>query len=705
MPPISPISGAVTIHPNSEALSTAPRVPEYTDAHRRHQMFRRQRMIAARDMRNMKQSKFDDMTFDQWWSKNELADNSYIKPRTAKGDTEINMGVTRDKDNTLLALALKFDYEPAAQVFDDEDTMMQDLAEDVEDLIFKSRQIEMYRDKAKHIYRGMLTFGTQLVEELYIEQWTMEKVLKGHVGDKSASWTEKLTKSFEGCIAKPWDLRKCFPGDINKYFMNGPLGQPFFFTVEYLDYDTTNTIYGEWDMWDCVPTAFSMTPEIQTAQIFSNSWSLQPVTRYQVEIIKYYDPIANEFGVTLNGIDMLPVQEKTVKKNGVDVNLVSGFPLTAISPSGAIPFGKFDNEPMHNFFYSKSVPSKTRVIADVEDMVVKLMILGMKQMRRPPKGNKGSRVVTSDIFLPGQITNDIREGQLFDILPNQPGIQPAEFSFYEAMKVARDENSITRNFSGQGQDTNTATQAIQDKEQQMDKVALMIDGIISGEQQLFWLRTYNIFENWTKPIDQEIDQIKKEVIDKYRTVSMQKEIDGKNKAHKIVNFSTKAIPGSTPMEQSMHVHQQELHAGTPVLSNEADRTHPYVGNNEVRISYLNPEVLRSMKLTWYYTVTPMAKNNDSLGQMMFAKAIQDAMTFFGPESLNVAKLKRKYAIKYGVEYETFFVDEETLQTQQMQMQAQQPQDPNAQGVSMPGAKPTIGNMAQGAKPQVGAVMK
>jgi len=99
----------------------------------------------------------------------------------------------------------------------------------------------------------------------------------------------------------------------------------------------------------------------------------------------------------------------------------------------------------------------------------------------------------------------------------------------------------------------------------------------------------------------------------------------------------------------------------------------------------------------------MAKNNDSLGQMMFAKAIQDAMTFFGPESLNVAKLKRKYAIKYGVEYETFFVDEETLQTQQMQMQAQQ--DPNAQGVSMPGAKPTIGKMAQGAKMQVGAIMR
>lgn len=679
-----PQSGENTLHPNSEQTSLS--VKKLSVAHMKHVEFRRARMSAARDARAMKNYKFDDMTFDQWWEKCELADNSYIKPRTNKGDTEINMGVVRDKENTLLSLAMKYNYIPSAQVFNENDDIIADLAEDAEDLVTKSLHIEVFREKAKHIIRGMLTFGTQMVEELYLERWSVEKVLSGHVGSNASTWTDKLIKTYDGCISKPWDLRKCYFGDINKFYMNGPLGQPYFFTAEYLDYDSTKAIYGEWDMWEYVPTDVNSTPEAISASGFKTGWSLQPLTRNQCEITRYYDPIANEYAISINGIDMLPIQEKEIVSKGVTRTLISGFPLTAISPSGAIPFSKWDNEAMHNFAYSKSVPSKTRVIADVEDMVVKLMILGMKQMRRPPKGNKSSKVFSSDIFLPGTITNDIREGELFDLLPNQAGIQPAEFSFYEAMKQARDENSTTRNFGGQGNSGDTATQVIQDKEQQMDKVALMLDGVMSGYQQLFWLRTYNIFANWTKPIDQEIDTLRKEVKDIYRHVTLEKEIEGQTKAEKNMRFTTESVPGETPELQSQYVHQEELTTGK-------------AKGKEMRISYLNPVQLKSMKLNWYYTVTPEAKNNDSMAQMMFAKAISDAIMFFGPESLNVAKLKRKYAIKYGIEFDTLFLDEEVLE-QQQQLLMQQQAD-----VTVPGAKPTIANTAQKKTPQLGTVMK
>lgn len=83
-----------------------------------------------------------------------------------------------------------------------------------------------------------------------------------------------------------------------------------------------------------------------------------------------------------------------------------------------------------------------------------------------------------------------------------------------------------------------------------------------------------------------------------------------------------------------------------------------------------------------------------MGQMMFAKAITDAINFFGPQSLNVAKLKRKYAIKYNVDYESFFTDEQTLASQQQQILA-------SGGVTPPGAPagaPTIGSVAQGKSP-------
>lgn len=672
----------MTLHPNSEQPSGA-RVPDYSEAQRKYILFKRQRMRAARDSRDMPDYRFDDMTFLQNWDKNDRADNSYIKPRLNKGDTEVNMGIVRDKDNTLLALALKYDYEPTAQVFDDNDDMIQDLAESAEDLVRKSLHIEDDNEKVKSIYRGMLTYGLQVVEEVYLERWRMDKVLTGVMGAKGTAWTEKLIKVYEGCLQRPWDLRKCYFGNKNVEYMNGPLGQPYFFTVEYLSYDETKAIYGEWDMWNCVPNIFTMTAEIQTGSTYQSTWSLQPLNQYQVEIIKYYDPTANEFAITLNGIDMLPIQEKEmVDVKGVKKTYISGFPLTAVSPSGAIPFALYNPEPINGFIFGKSTPAKTRVIADVEDMTVKLMILGMKQMRRPPTGNRSNRVFSGDIFLPGQMTSDVREGEIFNLLPQQAGIQPAEFSFYEAMKKGRDEISTTRGFSGTGADMGTATQAIQDKEQQMDKVALMLDGITRGRQQMYWLRTYNIFANWTKVIDKDIDADKKEVRDLYNSYTIPKVIDGHKNAHKKIHFTTKKIPGNTPFEQSIYVHQQELD-GTEAT------------NTEMRIAYLNPETLKQMKLTWYYSVTPVARNNDSLGQMMFGKAISDAIAFFGPQSLNVAKLKRKYAIKYNQEYDTFFLDENalaTLQTQQAQQALTTPQ-------------PSIGGAVKQATPQVGMQMK
>jgi len=538
----------------------------------------------------------------------------------------------------------------------------------------------------------MLAFGTQLVEEVYLEQWKMEKELKGQFGESSATWTDRLTKVFDGCISKPWDLRKCYFGDTNRFYMNGPLGQPYFFTVEYLSYDETEPIYGEWDMWKYVSNLMTYTPEIQSAGSFKTSFNLMPVTRYQCEIIRYYDPVANEFSITINGVDMLPVMEKEVTTKGETRTLISGFPLTAISPSGAIPFSKFDNEPMHNFAYSKSVPAKMRIISDVEDMTVKLMILGMKQMRRPPKGNKAYRTFSSELFLPGHIENDVREGELFDILPNQVGIQPAEFSFYEAMKKGRDEITTTRGFSGGGSSSDTATQAIQDKEQQMDKVALMLDGIMDGMRQLYWLRCWNIFENWTKPIDQNIDKDRGAIESIYRSVSMEKQIDGKNKAVKHIKFSDKPVPGKTPLEKSQNIHQQEIDAGKK-------------SGNEVRITIINPQILRSMKLNWFWMVTPSPRNNDSMGQMMLSKSIQDAQTFFGPQSLNVAKLKRLYAMKYNVPFESFFLDEDQIQQPPDQQQPGQPPQPSPMPPSGKMQNPSMGKIAQGKTPQMSAVVK
>lgn len=648
-------SGVSMIHPNNQAVNI-PQV-DYSDAAKKHINFRRQRLIAARDAREQPRPEFDDMTFSQFYEVLKKADDQYVAPRKNKSDTSINTGTIRDKDTTLVEYAMKYDFEPVAQVFDDNDEMLEEMAETGEDLVRKSLMLEDMRAKSKLIYRSMVAFGTALVEDYWLERWVLEKQLgTGKIGALNTEWTEKKVKEYDGCQAKLWDLRKCYFGDIKKFFMNGPQGQPYFFTVEYESIDVLETMFGDWERWVNVPRTLTVTPEIQNATMYSQGWTLNAVTSNVGEVIRYYDPIAKEFALTINGVDMLPIMDKKIMVNGIEKQLVSGFPLTAVSPSGVIPFAKYDFEPMHDFAYSKAQPAKMRVWGDVENMFVKTMIQMMKQKAKPTMGNKSGRTLGDEVHDSGTVIPDLRDGDLFPILPNYRGLETADFSMFELVKKELDKNSVDRTFQGTDSGgATTATENMNDMKAQSLKVAAVFDGITFGNQQLYWLRTYNIAKNWTKPIDTSIDTLKNQLVMKYRTVNVPTEIEGGQKATKKIVFTKTPPTGDSPRAMSETVHQQEV-------------DHKKEGRgSEMRIAYLNPEIFAMMKMSWFYRSIPVPNDSDPLSYVLFAKQIQDAIAFFGPESLNVKKLKHRFSSITGNDYDTWFLNEQELEQKQQAM--------------------------------------
>jgi hypothetical protein len=653
------VTGADTIHPNLKK-NVVP-VIEYSEPAKEYINFRRQRMIAARDARDSIRDEFDGMPFLKYYDVLKKHDDQYITPRKNKQDTAINTGTIRDKDTSLVEYAMKYDFEPVAQVFDENDDMLEELAETSEDLVRKSKLMEGYRDKAKLIYRSMVAFGVAMVEDAYIERWTIEKQLgKGaKIGSADATWTEKKVKTYDGCQAKLWDLRKCYFGDIRKFFLNGTEGQPYFFTVEYVSYDVAQAFFGDWERWKYVPQTVVLTPELQASTTYTPAWTLRPISANYCELVRYYDPIANEYAFTINGIDMLPIMDKRVAlKNEVGEeipesvkHLISGFPLTAVSPSGAIPFAKFDLEPMHDFVYSKSQPGKMRVWGDVENMFVKLMISWFKQSVKPTMGNKSGRNFGEEIHDPATVINDIREGDLFPVLPNYKGPEASAFSMFDLVQRQLSKNSVEDSFQGvDGSDPNkkTATQDMNEMKSQSLKVASLFDGIMSGENQLNWLRTYNIAANWTKPIDSRVDPMRKTIVMKYRSVTMPTEVDGGQKATKRIVFTE-----DTYMD-SQDVHQKEI--------DEMEEK----GGGELRLAYLNPKMYAALKAQWFYTCVPVPNSTDPLAYMLFAKQIVDAQTFFGPQSLNVKKLKHRFAKITGNDFDTWFLTEQELQQKQQE---------------------------------------
>lgn len=141
------------------------------------------------------------------------------------------------------------------------------------------------------------------------------------------------------------------------------------------------------------------------------------------------------------------------------------------------------------------------------------------------------------------------------------------------------------------------------------------------------------------------------------------------------------------------------------------------GGTNTIITHMHPELYASMKLNWYYCCIPVLNETDPLSYMIFAKQIGDAIATFGIDSLNVKKLKYKFAKVTGNDFDTWFISDEELQQKQQDMAAQggDPSQPGggippkvnmatAHG-AMPGANPSIANIAKGARPQVGAIIK
>lgn len=680
--PDTPLSSAQTIHPNNEVNNT-PKL-QYSPAAEKYISFRRMRLIAARDTRDMRHKELDNMTFLENYELMKQADDQYVAPRKNAQDTSINLGTIRDKDTALVEYAAKYDFEPIAQVYDDTNELLSEMAESAEDMVRKSKLIEDYQAKSKLIYRSMVSFGTAMVEDQWVERWTIEKNFgaSARIGAADTTWTERKVKNFDGCQAKLWDLRKIYFGDIRKFFLNGAQGQPFMFTVEYQSYDEVKGIFGAWDRFKYVPTVVVMTPEVQSAQLYNAWWTLRPVTMNYVEIVRYYDPIANEFAITLNGVDMLPILESKVTQDGQEKTLISGFPLTAISPSGAIPFAKFDLEPMHDFVYSKSQPAKMRVSADIENMMVKLFLGMFKQKAKPTMGNQSGRNFGPEVTDPATVINDIRTGDLFPVLPNYQGAQPADFSFYELMKKELDKQSVERSFQGMDNPSpqdETATADMNKNNAQSLKVAALFDGIIYGENQLAWLRTYSIAKNWTKPIDQQIDVLQKQLKNTYRTITLPSEIDGGQKAVKKIVFTKDTTRGVSDEAEATELKKSGRSLRSESIHQEELDAQKNGNGSAVRMAYIHPEQFAQMKLEWFYKHVPVPNGSDPMAYMLFAKEIVDAQTFFGPQSLNVKKLKHKFASKTGEDFDTWFLGDAELAQANSQAAPEQQGAPAAKG--------------------------
>ncbi len=575
--------------------------PKYTEDELNYLKGLRSRMENSKIARDTQHNEFDGMDYITYFDTNERLANTFIEPKRNKEDSNFQSGTIRTKMMALLASVINLDLSGDIAAFDKNGYKVQALGDAMEDVVLKTDELDNDNEKKLLRQYELLKQGTVFVEEVWEERTKKEKKMKGNFSGKLAvEWQTRIKKAF----ARP--TRNIIPGvnvylgDITRYNISD---QPFIFTVDSMHYDDAKTIFGEWDRWENVPKKVTVDPKDV------NKWRLLEIRENYCEIIRYQDKWNNEFAIKINGVLMTPV----------------GLPL----PWGYEEYNiaQQNLEPIHSkFAYGKSLVFRIRHKVAILDEMMRLGVLKTQKSFMPPKFNLSGRVISSRTFMPGKTNHGIDPRLIFNADDKEvEGVTNSELAMVSAIQESINSETTAPTFQGQASTGDpTATEIIEMQRQAKQMLGLTIFAVSMLEWKLQWLRVQNLLKNWFNPEDKVVDEMKQELRNKYREISVSRGIDGEGMGMRMVIPTDKPIPSPYGIMKAEDIVSKEQ--GTPV-----------------RFIFLNPEEIKSSKLCWQIVIRPRERKTSESEKLMFRAEMADAMVL----QPDINFLRERFASVWG----------------------------------------------------------
>lgn len=610
-----------------------PTMPPYTKEESEYRELFLQKLENARNLRESPHDKFNGVGYKTWYEENDKAANSHTPPRKNPEDVNIVTGTTREKVLAIVSNVINLVFRTNFKAFDKNDMEEVELGEAMSDCVERSAQVEMWEDKKIYPYYEMAVQGDVFIEDIEMDEVKVDKKkiklssLNEDFDFKSFKPESAFKTMFSGCRRNMLIGTQVYLGNIYETDLNR---QPFIFTREVLPYETAKVIYGKLPRWKYVPKTL-----VEQTQGDGNQWGInwrldESDLNGGVEIIKYTDDPNDEYQILINGVMQLPVGfPKPWEFDGY--NLVQG-----------------GLEPMGLFAYHKSIPCKTKIDQEVIDEMLKLSVLKGQKSLMPPIANYSGQLLSRSMFNAGKVTNNLQKGDI-EVLggnPSQYALTSGEFQLIEMLKKFIDGKSIDPILQGQSpvRET-TATEVSTVTAQAKRNLGIMIFGFMSFHLKLDLLRLNNLLDGYTKPIDQKLDETKKTLVNKYRSVSLEKEIGSKGRGVKTVNFTTKFTPPMDLYDKQNGI-TRDKETGKPISVQPPEKP--------IKITELNPEVLRSVKFRWYGEVEITEKESSLQERILYTDQLATAMKLFGVQSVNMDFAKSVWAQKNKLNGKLFF---------------------------------------------------
>src|SRR3990167_11238632 len=138
-----------------------------------------ERISDARTLRETPRDEWDKMSYEQIYLSNKRAAMSYLQPKRNDSEVRINTGVTEKRIELVLNELLAMNLEEEVETYDKNDNFLDPLSQVFTDIVKRTEQIEMARDKDIFIYQELLTQPCVYVEELWSKEELRNSTKKG----------------------------------------------------------------------------------------------------------------------------------------------------------------------------------------------------------------------------------------------------------------------------------------------------------------------------------------------------------------------------------------------------------------------------------------------------------------------------------------------------------------------------------------------
>ena len=561
------------------------------------------RLTLARDNREQTHDEFDGMTYTQYHESNEKGANTFIEPKKHKYDNNFQSGTIRNKLMSVASNIANLNLSPDISAHDTDDVEINRLGNAMEHIIYKTEELEGDEEKKTSRIIELLKQGDIFVQEVWQEKWVKDKKMKKKFdGKMDAKWTEKNRKALSQPERNIISGLGVYLGDIRQPDSEK---QPYIFTIEVMPYTIAKQIFGEWDRWNYVPKKIVRNTETEGVEDTTYGWKLTELNTDEVEIIKYQDKPNNEYAVFINGIRMtpkgLPFQWGWDGYNIVQQGL-EDITLT--------------------FAYHKSMVARLKTDVAIYDEMLRLAVLLTQKTANPPRANLSGRVLSEKTFMPGVNTSGINPSQVPLMDTNgSGGVTSPIMTMIEKLAQTTDEQSVSPSFQGQSAGVEqTATEVLTVQKQAKAAIGLMVTKCGILEWKLSWMRLPNLIENWFEPIDTVVDETRNALKNKFRTVNRETPIEGEGLGRTMV------VPSDeNKTAQEVYDKEEELTKRT---------------GSPTRIIYVNPKLIKSLKLVWQIVIRPREKMTSELGKLMVERYLMGLQMF---PNTNWAEAGKDYA--------------------------------------------------------------